>query len=462
MEVTAQEHRPNGRAPRRSVVVGAVFVSLVLVYLVSPVVEYGDGRNTGPTVASVVTEGDLDIDEFADVSWFGQYQTVVVDGSSYDFYPWTRSVFALPVAVVVEVAGAVGLGDGAAAVVRSDTWEPLFLLVPAAVVTAAAAALSALLAWEQAAASRRRALVAAVVGLGAGLSTGYWSTASRGMWQHGPACFWFTAALLAAWYVQVGRSPRPMAVLVGAASTAAALTRPTFVILGAALLVWLVVEHRRLVLRAVAGAAAVAVPVMAVNLATFGSLMMPYYEASRPTDRPDPLLYGLAGLLFSPSRGALFFMPAAVLLAVWGLVRSVRSRNAMVLRLALAGGSVVFTLFVAGTPEGWWAGNSYGPRFLVDLIPVAAFLAVPAIECCVAGDARKPAVGAVIALVMWSVFVQGSGALVRQSACWNTLGGDLRDTGRARVWDLSDTQTLYGLRWVASGNSPLSDGCSGP
>jgi hypothetical protein len=252
-----------------------------------------------------------------------------------------------------------------------------------------------------------------------------------------------------------------MAVIVGLAAAGAALTRPTFAILGVALAVWIVIEHRGLAARAVAGASAFTVPVLVVNQLTFGSLMMPYYDAGRAAHGPpDSLVYGLAGQLVSPSRGVLFFMPAVALVSVWGLVVSLRRRDGIVLRGSLAVASIVFLLYMSASPEGWWAGNSYGPRFLVDLVPIAAFLAVPAVERCWSGAASKLLLSVVIAVTAVSVFVQGSGALVRHSACWNTIGGDLYDVGRSRVWDLSESQALYGLRWVLDGNSPLSDGCS--
>lgn len=58
---------------------------LLSIYLVSPVAIYGDGRAGGPTAASLVVEGDLDLDEFADLAWFDGYQITSVGGHAYDF-----------------------------------------------------------------------------------------------------------------------------------------------------------------------------------------------------------------------------------------------------------------------------------------------------------------------------------------------------------------------------------------
>jgi hypothetical protein len=456
------------RLPRTAGGCAAVaFGCLAAVYLLSPVVAYGDGRNAGPTAASIVTEGDLDIDEFADLPFFGGYQTVFVDGRAYDWYPWTRSLFAVPVAAAAEVASAAGVGDGAAAAVRSATWEPLLLLVPGALATAAAAALSGAVAWRYSGAGPRRSRTALLVALGTGLATGYWSTSSRGMWQHGPACLWFTVALLATWHVAHGRRRAWAAAAVGAGATAAAFTRPTFVILGVALALWMALVHRDRLAPAAAGALAVAVPVVLVDLAAFGEPLMPYYDASRRSaEAADPLAYGLAATLLSPSRGMAVFLPLAVGTAVAGLVVGSRGRDgadradrsAAALRWCLAAGAVAVIAFSATNPEGWWAGHSYGPRFAVDVVPVLALLAVPAVDRIVTAPIGRPLLALTAVAAGWSVLVHAQGAIVRQTTCWNARPTDI-DEDRARVWDWADTQSLTGIRWVLGGNSPLRTDC---
>ncbi len=448
-------------APAPRLLLALIFVLLAAIYHLSPVALYGDGRGAGPTAASIVLEGDLDIDEFSDLVWIGGYQTTYVDGHAYDLYPWTRTIFAVPVAAALSLLEEFGVGDGPAAAVRSDTWEPILLLVPGALTTAGAATLAGLLAWRQAHDPDRRRRTAILVALGAGLATGYWSTASRGMWQHGPACLWFSAALLGAWGVERGRRRSLSAVLLGASASAAAFTRPPFLFLGAGLALWLLLAHRDAFLAAAAAAVAVATPILVVNVATYGTLMMPYYDAARASKaRPDSLLYGIAGTLVSPSRGGMFFMPAALMGATWGFVIAVRQRRELGLRATLGVSGLVFFFFMATNTEGWWAGHSYGPRFLVDLVPVMMFLGVPAFEKAVGGGIRQPAAMALLILAVWSIFVHSQGAVIRQSSCWNSVPSDI-DVNRSRAWDPGQAQFLAGARWVMSGHSPLSDACGG-
>lgn len=437
----------------------AVFLVLAAIYLLSPVALYGDGRNAGPTVASVVTDGDLEIDEFADVAWYGKYQTTFVDGHAYDYFPWTRTIFGIPVAALVRAGELVGIGDGPGAVVRSDTWEPLFLLVPGALATAGAAALAAAAAWRYSTAGRRRSLVAIAVGLSIGLTTGYWSIASRGMWHHGPACFWLAAALLAAWHVEHGARRGLAAATVGAAAMAAAWTRPTFLFPALALGVWMVLTHRPRLVSAAAGAAGVSVAVIAVNLATFGNWLMPYYDIGRRSiEGKDSSWFGLVATLASPSRGVLVFMPFVVTMAVVGLL-SASGRPEQILRWSLAAAAGVTMAISVTSPEGWWGGHAFGPRFAVDVLPILAFLAIPAADRLVTARLPRFAVVAVAALAVWSLFVNAQGAVIRQTGCWNAQPTDI-DDDRSRVWDWSDAQALTGVRWVLGGNSPLASDCA--
>jgi hypothetical protein len=448
-----------GRPP--ALLLGFVFLVAFSVYLVSPVVYYGDGRLAGPTAASIVQRGDLDVDEFRDLDFVGGYQTVDVDGHQYDFYPWTRSLAALPVAVTLLIGDKLGVTPGPDEAVRSSTWEPALLMVPGALTTAGAVVASTWLAWWQVRDPRRRRRVALLVGVGLAFATGYWSTASRGMWQHGPACLWMSLALVGAWPISQGDRRARWGVLLGATAMAAALTRPTFVIFLVGFGVWILVSHRHQVAAVAAGAATVAVPVVLVNLATFGSLVMPYYDSGRAGgDRPDGLLQGLLASVASPSRGVMVFMPGLVVMAIIGLRAAYRDGREVRMRLMLATTCVAVFLFTAMSAEGWWAGQSFGARFAVDLIPPLAFLAVPCLDVLAFSSIRRPATAAIAALVLWSAFVHAQGALIRQTSCWNVSPVDI-DVSRSQVWELAHAQSVVGVEWIARGNSPLDTDCAG-
>jgi|GEM_PF-626696 len=83
---------------------------------------------------------------------------------------------------------------------------------------------------------------------------------------------------------------------------------------------------------------------------------------------------GLIGLLFSPSRGLLVYTPIA-LLALPGAYQGYRrraGRDEQLILVLLGAGVVLFVTYCFYII--WWAGFAFGPRFMVDLLPILAYL----------------------------------------------------------------------------------------
>ena len=79
-----------------------------------------------------------------------------------------------------------------------------------------------------------------------------------------------------------------------------------------------------------------------------------------------PWLVGISGLLLSPGRGFLFFVPTVWLLPwAWKRFRSEHSSLAIV----VVGISLGYLLFY-GRFEAWYGTESWGPRYLVPLLPI--------------------------------------------------------------------------------------------
>jgi len=133
---------------------------------------------------------------------------------------------------------------------------------------------------------------------------------------------------------------------------------------------------RRLALRLLAlwgcGVAAGGVAIAAYNVVRFGDPLETGYgrDAVRFT---TPLLDGLGGLLVSPGRGVLWYAPP-LLLAIPGWWLVARRRPAAAALLATV---CLAVLGVSATFYMWWGGGSWGPRFLIPILPLAL---VPAAE----------------------------------------------------------------------------------
>lgn len=85
-----------------------------------------------------------------------------------------------------------------------------------------------------------------------------------------------------------------------------------------------------------------------------------------------PRLDAISGILFSPSRGLFFIMPV-FLYSIFGLFRMIKNKIFMPEAIVII---IIFLgyIFINGGFYGWHGGWTYGPRYLVPMLP---FLAIP-------------------------------------------------------------------------------------
>lgn len=429
-----------------------LLVVVFAVYVSGPNVTNFDSYLAIPTAVSVVHSGDLDLDEFASDEVNSHYGLLTIEGHHYDRYPWLVALFLVPAVVVSDALHALGVGPGGDGMVEQNEMA-LAQLVTASLITALAAVAVYLVAFEQLREwplPRRR--IALVVGLVFAFATPAWSTSSRAVWQHGPSMLALAISLLLA--IRLGRSaPGRTAALLGATLAAAYAFRPSNAVPAGFLFVWVLACYRRQALAFLGGATAVAAPWVAVNVATYGEVLPPYYSASRLRLHSD-YLEAVAANIFSPARGLLVFAPI-VLLVVPAVVLRVREKRFVGLDLAVAAAVVVHLFVVSAQKEGWWAGHAFGPRFFADVFPLLAYLAVPAVAALwnnFTATSRSWATTAKVALaglaLVWGVFVHAQAAYLRATNCWSTEPNNIDDHPE-RVWSLQEPQFLAGYRALA-------------
>src|SRR5262249_4312408 len=141
------------------------------------------------------------------------------------------------------------------------------------------------------------------------------------------------------------------------------------------------------------------------------------------------------GLLASPSRGLLVFSPI-VLVAAAGVRQAItdgwRSPLGWCI-LALAAQYAVYGSFAV-----WWGGHTYGPRYLLDILPVAVPVAAAGMARPQTGRAAKAAAAAALT---WSMVVAATGAFCYPHDEWNVDPSDI-DRSHARLWSVSDNQIV--------------------
>lgn len=311
---------------------------------------------------------------------------------------------------------------------------------------------------------RRRlaAGVAGAVALAAGLATPLWSSASQALWSHAPGAL----ALVTGWLLlapaasdELGDAapayPAGRDAAAGALLAIAAACRPLlgFFLIGAA--VSMLRTSRPSMPKAAqgaarrftafgAGAASILAALLAFNVFTHGdpsggAATLESAEIHRMTHAVDSPwnanpLPGLFGILMSPNRGLLIYMPV-IFVAAMGATRLARSRDG---RWRIVLPTVAF-LASWSTYAVWWGGHSYGPRYAADLAAPLALMAGAALE-----DPRR--IGrylkaAVVFALAWSVLVQALGAAAYPRGEWNGRPTDV-DRAHHRLWDWRDSQIV--------------------
>ncbi len=319
--------------------------------------------------------------------------------------------------------------------VRAPLGASLLAAVSASLLTALAVVFAFLSARQYLGTGRALVLAAAL-----GLGTGLWSTVSQTLWEHETVAFGLAMAMYA--FAQpndaltTGRA-LVVAIGLGLAVTARPQLAPLVAVLiagAAALGGW-----RRGLL--VAGIVALfAGALMLAYLRWFGTVLgaAPMLEAlhrsvhatADGSFRWQPL--GFAGLLVSPSRGLLVFSPI-VAVAALGLPAAASGGRRSPLRWCAIAAAVQYAVYASYVV--WWGGHTYGPRYLLDLLPVLVPLAAHGASR-LHGRVAAALVGTAIA---WSVAVAALGAFCYPNGQWNVDPLDV-DRAHQRLWDWSDNE----------------------
>ncbi len=197
-------------------------------------------------------------------------------------------------------------------------------------------------------------------------------------------------------------------------------TNAVYVCLVPLFVVVLVIARRRLAWRQAARdlglltvpIAAVGVVLAGYNYVRFGSVwnagrsFLPGQEGFT-----SPLWWGAAGMLVSPARGLVWYSPP-VWLALWGWRRFHRTHAALSWTLLA---TIVMHLVAFGMWWEWWGGYSWGPRYLLPIVPCLILVALPVFQTACA-SARSIGVtlarAGVGALLAAGIVVQVAGVVV--------------------------------------------------
>jgi hypothetical protein len=451
------------RARRLLPVLGAFLVVLV-VFAASPVSSRSDPLWVPTTAESLLEDRDLDLSDLG-VRVGDDYGLIEEDGQVVIYFPWTTAALTVPLLVVQKALEPTGLvvplDEQGLRADQFQRWSASTFAAAAAVVLALVARRLVRLAagggtYRPTGAVGATDVVerwwwvplsAAAIGLGSSL----WSTASRGLWQHGPGVL----LLGLAWWAALSVSPRTdrpadarWALVSGACAGLACGVRPTNAVFAAGLVAFLGWRRRAALASWAFGAVAVAAAGFVANVVLLGSPLPRYFSGDRARLHGDfaaAVLHDLVG----PSRGLFVFTPW-LLLGAAALVprrRAALGDDVTAFAWLAAATTAAATLAVASYGTNWWAGFSYGPRFLSETLVVLAPLALvvvfgprpPGTAARVLSSAVAPV------LVVASILLHAPGALTPITECWSREPVRV-DDDPSRIGDWTDAQFLAG--WV--------------
>ncbi len=390
-----------------------------------------------PTAFSLVTEGDLGLNEYRPlIKKIGTYGLRRKNREFVNFFPVGPALVAAPFVAGIErypdVASRIldipldGSGEN---LLRHRRVVEHFIaaVVGALTVTLCFLTLSSLTTPG----------IAGLLTLGVALGSSLWSVGTRGLWQHAPAMLCLFGAL--AIIVRLDELPRDWrrwiwGGMLGVALAASYLMRPTASIGIVALGLFLLARARWILLPTIVGGLALAIPFVASNLARYGHLLSPYYRGAELAITPT-VFEAMVANLVSPSRG-LLVLSSWVCVALLSLQRP-RTPLAIALWCWCC-----LHLFVISTFDRWWGGHSFGPRFMSDIVPALAVLGAIGLRGCY----QRPRLSHLIltALVALSILAHAPGALSYTTVMWNKYPRDIDGEPR-RIWSIRRMQSAAPL-----------------
>jgi hypothetical protein len=356
------------------------------------------------------------------------------DGQPFSLYPIGPSLFAVPFVIMADMVYA----DLAHALLTHSTSVEIEVLTVAFWCACAAAVI-----FMTAVEATQSHVIAVIAAFIFAFCSPILSTATRGLWQHGPVVLCVVIIL----YLLRIAPRRPIIVPFVAVPVALSfICRPLSITIVSITTVYIGLYHRRQLLPFIVIGSAIALAWVAYNWIVWGTLVPLYYIPGTFSVLPNQTWFDrLFGSLISPSRGLLVFSPVFILSAV-GCFLKLRQRtldrfDGLCIALILA------HVFVNVFQPAWWAGYSLGPRYMTEIVPELVYLMLPVFQLLKSNRQACASLGTLCVLFLCgtSFLINGWLALSYAPARWNSvpISIDLPEA-RARLWDWNDLQFLRG------------------
>lgn len=159
----------------------------------------------------------------------------------------------------------------------------------------------------------------------------------------------------------------------------------------------------------------------------------------------------MAGNLISPSRGIFVFSPVIVFVCFLCIKYFRQMVNKSLLVLSVT--SILLHLIAISKFPHWWAGHSYGPRFMLPVLPWFLLIAILSISAWLSTTGSNTQIVHILhivtmyigcVLMLISICIHVNGAFFSATDQWNACPSDI-DIYPQRAWDWRYPQFLAGL-----------------
>jgi hypothetical protein len=281
-------------------------------------------------------------------------------------------------------------------------------------------------------------------------ATNTWMTSSQGLWQHGISNLALIIIIFCLLKANRATDQYQQIWLLLAGLVCGFLPgiRPTSALYAITAILYSIFTYRFKAIFFLCGLIT-AIPSFVWNLYYFGNLTGGYsnlFSASPYIFTLNNFINASLGTLISPSRGLIIFSPV-VLYSLFGAYQVFKLRShrdeKLIGCMSIAG---ILLLLTYCFYRVWWAGHSYGPRFMTDIMPIFCywityFLAVNANTLLkFKNKIINTNFFVFIILLTFSTFVQFTGAFGENPGImWNSIPLDI-DHHHNRLWTIKDNQ----------------------
>ncbi len=427
---------------KRRFLEAALFVLVFAAFYWSPAQQIWDSKYSMLLSQTILQRHSVDL-KFAQLGGFSSpgtvdlYQTVAVNGRLLYYMPWGGSLLALPAVAALNASGISAIdadgrydAQGEAAIQR--IMAPLLMAATIWLIFRIALLAGLPVSW------------ALVIAVGTAFGTQVWSTTSRALWS----LTWLVTLLtLVIWILmrcEAGKS-RFRPILTATLLSWMYFVRPTGSTAIIAISFYVLVAYPAALPAYVITGLVWLGAFVGCSFYFFGAPLPPYYRMTWWFSVSEAR-HRLLGLLLSPSRGLLVYVPV-VMFVLYLAIRywkDLKHKRLAIVALAAIGANLTLVSMLML----WWGGWSYGPRELTDTIPFFVLLAILGCRAFLDDSSiglhrASATIAAGLTLLALSVVMNAPGALSGAANAWNAWAH--LEEHHDRLWDWSHAQFLAPL-----------------